>query len=474
MNNSETITSNIVEHKMSDSEREELRQKQYREFQGKEPKSRETLFQRLESIASLSQIVRTFGACAIIASMSLFMMQGWAEGNDITRYLKLLAQTGLLTGAGLALSFLIKEFKGARVFFGLALISVVANFTILGSLTYSLFPIDMQLVAYPESMKWEVTQVAMFLPVFFGALALLSAVTYFGFSIFSRQIAKPLSLGFLCLSALLLVPLRAPLMAVGLAGIALWGAWFLINRLRKAQSIASASSASSPENLVMTKETKASLALLLLPGLIILARAVSFYNIDDMTLLAFSGLSFITLRSVGNLLSNTGIAKRLTEIVRFGLAAFIAMMITQVLPVAWNSLDIFIGSLVFAGFGFEQLFSGSTKQWKTLVVNITTIAIVPICLFNATIDYQLTYSLQALIVSGVAFALTHYAGNLVGKTPFGRIIAVLGILVATLIVLFDLVQLAQLGNWMIIGLAGAILIVGASLYERFGLKLMAK
>lgn len=427
---------------------------------------KKTLLQRLEGIASLSQILRAFGACAIIASMSLFMLQGWAEGNDITRYLKLLAQTGLLTAAGLILSFLIKEFKGARVFFGLALISVVANFTILGSLTYSLMPMDLQIVDYPASMKWEVTSSALFLPVFLGALSLLSAVAYFSFSIFSRQIAKPLTLGLLGLSAALLVPVREPLIAVGLAGITLWGAWLLIQRLRK--------TGTSAGKLVMTKETKASLCLLLLPGLIILTRAVRFYSIDDATILAFSGLCFLTLRNINSLVSNHSLPKRLIETSQFALGAFIAIMTTQVLPVAWNSLDILIGAVIFVGFAFEQLQSSLNNTWKTWVVNLTTLIIVPISLINALIDYELVYSLQALVVCALAFALTHSAGNSIGKAPFSHITSIIGIIAATLILLFDIVQLIQLGNWVIIGLCGAILIIGASLYERFGLKLLAK
>lgn len=437
---------------------------------------RETLFQRLEKIASLSQIVRAFGACAIIASMSLFMLQGWAEGNDISRYLKLLAQTGLLTGAGLALSFLIKEFKGARVFFGLALVSVVANFTILGSLTYSLFPMDMQIVDYPDSMKWEVATSALFIPVFLGALSLLSAVTYFGFSIFARQIAKPLTLGFLCLSTVLLIPVRAPLIAVCLSGITLWAAWFFIQRyLIPKLSMNRIGKAETPNGtLVMTKETKVSLGLLLLPGLIVLARAVSFYNIDDLTLLAFSGLLFLTLRSVNGMINTHGVFKRSLDVVLLALSGYIAFTVTQVLPLAWNNNDIFIGALTFAGFAFEQLRSNSDNAWKMLVVHITTLAIIPISLFNAMIDYELIYSVQALLMCGLAFALALKAGNVANKTPFSRIIATVGIIAATLMVGFDLVQLAQLGNWIIIGISGALLIIGASLYERFGLKLLAK
>ena len=426
------------------------------------PQDRRTLFERLETIATLSQIIRTFGACAIIASMSLFMLQGWAEGNDITRYLKLLTQTGLLTAAGLVLSFLVKEFKGARVFFGLALVSVVANFTILGSLTYSMFPMDVQIVDYPAAMKWEVAKSALFLPVFLGALSLLSAVAYFGFSIFSRQIAKPLSISFLCLSAVLLLPVRAPLVAVGLAGLTLWGAWLMIKRLSRA------------DKLVMTKETKASLAILLLPGIIILARAASFYSIDEITLLAFSGLLFITLRNAGSLLADHGWVKRSFEVTQFGLGAGMAILLTQVLPNAWNNFDVFIGVVTFAAFAFEQVLNGANKWWKMLATNLTTIAIVPIALLNAAIGNELVYSVQALLICSIAFALTISASNIIGKTPSSRFVAILGMIAATLLVLFDLVQLAQLGNWMIIGLSGAILIIAASFYERFGLTLRSR
>jgi len=423
------------------------------------PNEQVSLLKRLENIASVSQVVRTFGACAIIASMSLFMLQGWAEGNDITRYLKLLAQTGLLTGAGLVLSFLVKEFKGARVFFGLALVSVVANFTILGSLTYSLFPMDMQIVDYPASMKWVVDQSALFIPVFAGALALLSAVTYFGFSIFSRQIAKPLSLAFICLSAMLLVPVRAPLIAVGMAGIALWGAWLLIQRLRKT------------ENLAMTKETKTSLAVLLLPGLIILARAVSFYNIDDATLLAFSGLLFVALRNAASLMTEPSWMQRISSVAQFTLGAFIAFMTTQVLPSSWNDADVLIGSLVFMGFAFDALNNSRDQWWKAFICNSTTITIVGIGTLNSAFDSSIIYSVQALLLSGMTLALTIDASKKMESLRFSRFIAILGIVIATLMVLFDLVELAQLGNWMIIGLSGAVLIIGASLYERFGLQL---
>jgi hypothetical protein len=312
----------------------------------------------------------------------------------------------------------------------------------------------------------------LFLLVFLGALTLLSAVAYFAFSIFSRQIAKPLSIGFLGLSALLLVPLRAPLIAVGLAAVALCEALLLIRRLSKAGTLERSTAGSNSRALLMTKETKASLAVLLLPGLIILARAVSFYNIDDATLLAFSSLLFFVVRSLSCLVAPNSLLKRLVDIFQLVIAGFIAIMTAQVLPLAWNSIDLFIAASIFLGFAFEQLRSDSDNQWKALVVNLAICTVVPIALINASLEYGFIYSIQALFVCGFGLALTLCAGTSIGKTLFSRAIAMLGIVVASLIVLFDLVQLAQLGNWMIIGFSGAILIIAASLYERFGLKLL--
>lgn len=421
-----------------------------------------SLATKLQGIASLSQIIRGFGACAIIASMSLFMLQGWAEGNDITRYLKLLTQTGLLTAAGLLLSFLVKEFKGARVFFGLALISVVANFTILGSLTYSLFALDTLNVVYPASMKWEVIDVAIFLPVFIGALVLLSAVTYFAFRIFSRQIAKPLTLGFLSLSAVLLIPLRAPSLAVGLAALALCVAWVLISRLRKV------------ENLIMSMETKASLGILLLPGMIVLARAVSFYHIDDLTIVVLSGLLLICFRNIASMVSERKKLKCALDFIQIGIAAFMSVLITNVLPVAMNSVDVLIGCTLFIAFIYELVLNNEDKALKQLATNLTVFAIVPIALINAFIDYELIYSAQALIICGLAFALTHQCQTVSSSSLFSHKLAFIGVVLAIGTILFDIVQLAQLGNWLIVGLIGTLLIVGASLYERYGLKFLAK
>lgn len=419
--------------------------------------SSKTLGERLESIASISQLIRIFGSCAVLISMSLFMLKGWSDGNDINRYLKLLAQTGLLSGAGLALTFLLKEFKGARAFFGLALVSVVANFTILGSLTYSLFALDSFMVEYPAMMKWEVVNAATFAPVLFGAVALLSAVSYFGFSVFARRIAKPLTIGFLALSALLLIPVRSSLIATGLAAIAFCGAWILIKRLSKT------------DKLVFTKEAKAALAILLLPGLIIVARALSFYHIDEWTMLAVFSLAFFGLRSIT--MEMTDFVSRVIAASKYLLSVFIALLIGNLMPATLSSFVFFVPMLAILGFALDQLHSQHDRHWKNVMSAMTTTVVTALALLIAATQSEFTYSIQAIVICGLAWAFNLRATSVLEQRASGQVFSILALIAAILMMFFDLVHLAQLGNWMIIGIIGGGLILGASIYERYGLNL---
>ena len=74
----------------------------------------------------------------------------------------LLGQSGLLALAGLAIGYLLKEPKGARVFLTLALASVPANMAVLGAMVYSIAPLDGLLPGtatldggYPAYAFWE-------------------------------------------------------------------------------------------------------------------------------------------------------------------------------------------------------------------------------------------------------------------------------------------------------------------------------
>lgn len=424
-----------------------------------------SLLDRLEGIVSLSQLLRFIGAIGILASMSLFMLKGWSDGNDITRYLKLLAQTGMITIAGLILSFVVKEVKGARVFFGLGLASVVANFTILGALTYSMFPLDSQLMDYPSLVHWQATKLEVFIPTFLGALSLLSLVAFFGFSVFARKFSKPMTFGFLALCALLLVPLRAPLAAAILAAIALAIAGFMISRFRKHGSF------------LATFEIKVAFSLLLLPGTIIAVRALSFYDLDNISLMAFSALGFGIIKTLSNSLKPTQIWARILNGAQFILGLVIAYLLSDTLPAMLNlynyGLEGIIMTIAVIAFAFEQIISSEDKVWKQWLSTAVTLVIVPVSL-SSSLGNQFFLDVnvfQSLIITGLVLALNIVSCNSTGANTLSRTLAIIGFALAIVIALFNIVELIQLSNWVIVGVIGGVFIVGASLYERYGLRL---
>ena len=89
----------------------------------------------------------------------------------------------------------------------------------------------------------------------------------------------------------------------------------------------------------------------------------------------------------------------------------------------------------------------------------------------AVIEPNVIYSIQALIICSLLVALNVRASKLIGERASTRTLSILALIAASIITFADLVQIAQLGSWMIIGLVGGGLILSASIYERYGLNL---
>lgn len=421
--------------------------------------AKESVYERLKRITSISELLRIFGACAVIASMSIFLLNGWSDGNDIHRYLKLLAQTGLLTGAGIALSFLLKENKGARLFFGLSLISVVANFTILGALTYSMFQLDGGLITYPSIVTWKAVNATTFWPVFAGAVTLLALLTRFSFSIFARNIAGPLSLSFLALSALLMIPVRSSIAVSVIAIAALCIAVALVKKL------------SQHKQVVLTNETKFAFGLLFVPGFIIFARALSLYSVDEVMLLTLSGLGYFSIRSWLASFTDTSPLKSILEKALFCIGLFVAWQVAALLPNTIHEISGAVFSIVVVVLSIDQIKRASADKWQILILNITTVALVimnvGIAFFSSVLLQQVT---SLLICAGLLF-IANSQSILANDNRFSKVTALVGIVACLLILAAHVVALVNLGNWIVIGFIGASLIIGGSLYERFGLSL---
>ena len=101
----------------------------------------------------------------------------------------------------------------------------------------------------------------------------------------------------------------------------------------------------------------------------------------------------------------------------------------------------------------------------------TTYIIAPLALLLALTQTPFIYSVHTLIICGLVFTFNLRTSKMIEQRAGSQTFSIICLLAAIVIVFFDLVQLAQLGNWMIIGLIGGGLILGASLYERYGLNL---
>jgi len=420
-----------------------------------------SFFSKLKRITTISEVLRLFGACAVIASMSLFLLNGWSDGNDIQRYLKLLCQTGLLTVAGLTLSFILKENKGARLFFGLSLISVVANFMILGALTYSMFQLDSNLIQYPDMVSWKAIDTNTFWPVFAGAVVLLAVLTRFSFSIFARNIAGPLSLSFLLMSALLLIPVRSSLIISIIAIISFLIASALVKKLCQ------------NENVILTHETKFALALIFAPSLLMIVRSLSLYNIDQVMLTTLSGLTYLALRFIISRFTESSFLQSAIEKFQFCVAVFLSIHIATLVPHVIDIANCAVFSICLLALTYDQVKTSKNIKWHKLIVPASSFIIVTTHIVLSFFSNDITFQIISLFVCATTLSFSSFMESSSIKYGASKIISLLGVLVCGFILAAQAIAYIQLGNWIVIGLIGVALIVGGSLFERYGMKLFS-
>ncbi|MDH3997356.1 MAG: hypothetical protein OET90_00820 [Desulfuromonadales bacterium] len=171
--------------------------------------------QRDDSASLLPRILRMLGAGIIFSCASIFLFQRWGGGNDVQRYLLLLAFTSVLTAGGFFCGLKLQESKGARTLLGLTLAVTPVNFAVLGGLVYSQFAIGWGGANVPSFASWVAPSPAAALTVaVFGAVA-LAGLCYISFLTMGRKQVKSLTACFFLSNLALLIPTRHP-DAVGL------------------------------------------------------------------------------------------------------------------------------------------------------------------------------------------------------------------------------------------------------------------
>lgn len=406
----------------------------------------------LRHFASLSELIRFGGAAAIVGSMFMFLVGGVDIINDQHRFYSMLFFTGLLTTAGLATSWILKEQRSSRAFFGLALISVPVNFTVLGALYYSVFGAEAATLAYPALAKWTVPDMASLGFTTAIAIAALIPLTLLSFSIMARQSHKWLSCALLGSSILLLLPLRDSAVIVPLVAVSsLVLMWFL---RRNSQGVIA----------LKTPAGRFARALLFLPLVIMLARSVWLYQLDTVAALIACATLYVLLRHLSERLSADSILQNFLHIVSAATGLIVAVLLTSLSEhYVGTGLNGGVFSLVTAILTIElqARIKNSTLQ-RTLSLCGSALAV------TISISSVIFFSSSSVILLCVLTAVVLLSYGLITRRIPEALCAMVLIVTITVFQLSFLVGMISAAGWWGVAGMGATAILLASILERYG------
>jgi len=412
----------------------------------------ERVLRSIQNFATVSEALRIIGASVLVASMSVFLLQGWNEGNDVSRYLLLLAQTGLLAVAGFAMSHGLKEPKGARMFFGLALVSIPANFTILGALLYSVFQWDIGLATYPDYASWRIEDAASIGVTLAGALLVLIPVAFFCFAVMARHSSKALSLHFLALNALLLLPIRGSVLAGSVALGGVLYALYVVGRLLR------------QDRALKTGEGRFALTALFIPLGIILFRSMYFYNVDSLMVATVAFVLYLAARQASLFPGRNERVSFVLDLISLPIALVVAVSLTDA------------AERLLADYMHAPFFSIAYSALMLDLMRRTTSRIARrSAAFTASLSIALSFMLSVVVWPGGVAALFCIAAGtlliLVGAALKDRVAFLLGVLTMLTGLFFgfdDMLRLVLHSNWVELALMGAAAITLASVLDRHG------
>ena len=410
------------------------------------------LMQSLRNVATLSEALRILGAGVILVSMSVFLLQGWDEGNDIRRYLLLLTQTGLLGAAGFAMSHLVRETKGARLFFGLALVSIPANFTILGALLYSVFQWDGGLTTYPGYAEWRIDDIANIGITMCAAMLVFVPVTLFCFAVMARHSAKLLSMHFLLLNALLLLPIRSSLAAGAIALAGVMYALFAISKLTR------------DNPALKTGEGKFALATLFIPLGIILFRSMYFYEVDSLMIAMVGTVFFLAARQASQFPDRSALLAATLELVSWPLALIVSLALTDAIAAgAASGLQASAFSLTYTLFALDIARRTDSRILAKAIAGSVSIFVALSFTFAVMLDPSAASALCSLL-GGLLLLLWGAAG----KRPVTVIAGLITLGAGASFGLDEIVQMVITSSWIELAVFGASAIMLGSILDRHG------
>ncbi len=412
------------------------------------------LARTLEAIkegASFAGILRMGGAALMVFALSLFLVQGVEATSDLHRYLLLLGQTVLLTAAGFAVGFLLKEPRGARMFFSLGLISIPANFALLGAMIYSFAPLDRVLTDYPTYAKWSSANLNELLIASAAALAVLVPMCLFCFSVMARQSKAWLSAGYLLACTTLLIPVRDTLSVTVISSIcALAIVALLANRRMKTERLS-------------TGEEHFAKAFLFAPAALLLTRSAMLYDIDFYFALSLVIASYYFSRCAVTRITTHPLPGTVVQIMSASGAWILAAMLTSLVSSFSTIIDPF---LMFATLLLVLNIDLVRLMKKARVSNVIHGCWAILCSCAIAVDTLILGSFSGSSTS-FALAILLTAASVLTRQKLGAILGTLSIIGVVIVNGAHLFSVVLDTGWVAMALAGASTIVAGSVLERY-------
>ena len=399
----------------------------------------------------LPDLLRILGTGALLIAMYSFLIKGWGEGNDVFRYLLMLGHTGVLAAIGLASGHWLKESKGARLLLTLALVSVPANFAILGAFIFSQSKL-VNISQYPNYVAWSVDSMQTALMTSGGALLILLPVTLLGFTVLARSLSKRLTILFLISSAALLLPIRDPMM-VGLVVLALMVMTIIFTRKSAQQNIAA-----------KTQEGIIALSLQALPLAILMGRTLWLYSADMFLLTVMTTTIYLMLRQSALFYeSDSRLKNRLNRLSLIPAIATAPLLVFTLIDINWaiNALVLPIATTVSAIMIYDiaqrNENNAATYRWMAALMIVVGMTI------NMGSNAGLLAAISC-ITAGVILLILGYKNKQRGFFINGFILMLIGLVQQ----FYELVHHFNLGSWASMAVMGILTIVIASVIEAKG------
>ncbi len=209
------------------------------------------------------QTLRWCGATMIIAAAGTFLVQGWDQVDDVTRYLALLGTTVLLPALAYVCGIHWQEGRSARVLMITLLALIPIHAGVLGGFVFSQFGDTTTAIA--SVAQWVAPSPPAAVLLVLGAAVTLIPLMWASFRVLERPHATWLTAASAGTHALLLFPDRSPLAgALTLIPVLAIATWMAL-RVR-------------PQTL----ECRLAVATIAAPAVLIAARQVLFYDVSNV------------------------------------------------------------------------------------------------------------------------------------------------------------------------------------------------